>query len=104
MNRPSDTNPQAKADSIDDLVSNIRQARTAADEADAIRKLHGYESAHGLTYTVQTTRAADGMVVQSPSVHGEPVVAHVTVFQGREVVRRFSFIPKDNANLALLGS
>jgi hypothetical protein len=104
MSRPSGQSVQRQADSVDDLVRDITQAPSAAAEADAIRKLQRYEADHGLTYTTQIVRIGDNVPLRVASVGAQPVTATVTVFQGRDMVRRFAFIPKDNANLALLGA
>jgi hypothetical protein len=94
---------QAEAATADDYVAAIGTAPTAAAEADAIRRLRQWEVRNGLTYQIQTVRIEDGAVVQDASVRTTPVRATVTIFRGREVVRTFSFTPRDNRNLALFG-
>ena len=102
MNRPSGSASHER-DELGDKIRAVQQARDAAAEADAIHNLHQYESSHGLTYTVQTTRLADNVPIASASVGMTSVNATVTVYHGQQVVRTFSFVPKDNRNLALLG-
>jgi hypothetical protein len=101
---PDERRPvRAEAAEADDYVAAIRAAPTAAAEADAIRGLRRWWVRNGLTYQIETVRIADGAAVQGASVGDAPVRATVTIFRGREVVRTFSFTPRDNRNLALLG-
>ena len=104
MDRPSYTvTVESQADSIDTLVANVQTAKTPQQEADALRRLRKYESDNGLTYTVRTFRTYDNAPVIDPSVRPDPVRAEVTIFRGRDTVRSFSFNPRDNRNLAVMG-
>jgi len=103
MNRPADESVRAESDSVDGIARSVTAAPDAAAEADALRRLHRYAADHGLTYTVRTVRVADNVEIKSASVGGQQVTALVTLFHGRDVVRTFSFVPRDNRNLALLG-
>ena len=94
---------QREAATADDFIAAIQAAHTAAAEADAIRKLRQWEVNNGLTYTIHTFRTYDNALVDGASVGNQPVRAQVTIFRGCEVVRTFTFIPKDNRNLALFG-
>ena len=94
---------RSEAAAADDHVAAIRGAPTAAAEADAIRGLRQWEVRNGLTYQIETVRIEDGAVVKDASVSTAPVRATVTIFRGREVVRTFSFTPRDNRNLRLFG-
>ena len=103
---PDERRPiRAEAVTAEDYVADIQAAPTAAAEADAIRRLRQWEVRNGLTYQIQTVRVADNAPVHdaSASVGNAPVRATVTIFRGREVVRTFSFVPKDNRNLVLFG-
>ena len=104
MDRPSYTvTVETQANDLESLVANVQTARTPQEEADALRRLRKYESDNGLTYTVRTFRTYDSAPVTDPSVRPDPVRADVTIFRGRDAVRSFSFNPKDNRNLALMG-
>jgi len=92
-----------EADTADDYIARVQGAKTAIDEAEALRQLRQYETEHGLTYTVRTFRAIDNTEVPSSSLASQPVRAQVTVYRGREPLRTFNFIPKDNRNLTILG-
>ena len=94
---------RAEAATADDYVAAIQAAPTAAAEADAIRQLRRWEVRSGLTYQIQTVRIEDNAQVQGASAGNAPVRATVTIFRGREVVKTFSFTPRDNRNLALFG-
>jgi hypothetical protein len=97
------TSVQRTADNLDDYVTYVQGAQTQQQEADAIRALRKYEISNGLTYKIATFRPADNAVVTNASTTAQPVRAQVTVFRGRDVVRTFNFVPKDNRNLALFG-
>jgi hypothetical protein len=103
MDRPTGDSAQHVAATVDDYVNAVQRAKTPAEEADALQHLHQYESDHGLTYVVHTVRTYDNAPVTSASVANQPVRADVTIQRGRQVVKTFSFVPKDNRNLALLG-
>ena len=103
MDRPAGGSAQRQSDAMEDIVSAILRAPTPAAEADALRRLHKYQSDHGLTYTVRTIRTYDNVPVESASIGNQIVRAEVTIFRGRDVVRTFNFVPQDNRNLALLG-
>ena len=104
MDRPSQTiTVETQADRLAGLVAEVQTAPTPQAEADALRRLRKYESDNGLTYTIRTFRTDNNAAVDDPSVRPDPVRAEVTIFRGREPVRSFSFVPKDNRNLALMG-
>jgi hypothetical protein len=104
MDRPSQTTSvRVERDSLTDHVAAVQNAQTPAAEGDAIRRLRKYESDNGLTYTIRTARTFDNLPVNDPSTLTDPVRAEVTIFRGRDVLRTFQFIAKDNRNLALLG-
>ena len=104
MDRPSYTvTVQSQAADLETLVQNVQKAQTPQAEADALRRLRKYESDNGLTYTVRTFRTYDNLAIDDPSVRSDPVRAEVTIFRGRDTVRTFNFIAKDNRNLAIMG-
>jgi hypothetical protein len=94
---------QREAATADDYIAAIQGARTAAEEADAIRNLRQWEIGNGMTYRIRTIRIEDNAVIDAASVKNQPVRAEVTIYRGREVVRTFSFTPRDNRNLVLFG-
>ena len=105
MDRPSEARSvRSEATSVDDEIVRIQEARSPQQEADALRALRKHMTDNGLTYQTRTFRVADGSPVQVASAQGQMVRAEVTLYRGREVVRTFQFVPKDNRNLALLGT
>lgn len=97
------TSVQRQANNLDDYVTAVQGAQTQQQEADAIRALRQYEIKNGLTYRIGTFAPADNSVVVNPSTYNQPVRTQVTIYRGRDVVRTFNFVPKDNRNLALFG-
>ena len=94
---------QRQAENLDDYITNVQGAQTQQQEADAIRALRKYEISNGLTYKIATFRPADNAVITDASTVAQPVRTQVTIFRGRDVLRTFNFVPKDNRNLALFG-
>jgi hypothetical protein len=105
MDRPSQTTSvRSEAGTVDDYVVRIQEARSPQQEADALRALRKHMTDNGLTYQTRTFRVANNTPVEVASAQGQMVRAEVTLYRGREVVRTFQFVPKDNRNLALLGT
>jgi hypothetical protein len=102
--RPESASIRREADSVDDHATAVQSARTPTEEADAIRNLRQWEVKNGLTYTISAVRVADNVPVKEPSASGQPVTVTVTIYRGRDVVKTFSFVPKDNRNLVLFGA
>jgi hypothetical protein len=88
---------------LDGLVANVQSARNAQQEADALRALRDYETQQGMTYAVRTVNRDTGEAVAGPTMSSTPLRTEVSIFRGRDLVRTFSFLPKDPRNLALLG-
>jgi hypothetical protein len=88
---------------LDRLVSDVQTAQTAEAEANALRRLRQYERDNGLTYATRSFRTFDNAKVTDPSVSRDPVRTEVTIFRGRDTLRTFQFVPKDNRNLAVMG-
>jgi hypothetical protein len=104
MDRPSQTIViESESDALGRLISDVQTAQTAQEEGDALRRLRKYESDQGLTYATRSFRTYDNAVVNDPSVSREPVRTEVTIFRGRDTLRTFQFVPKDNKNLSLMG-
>jgi hypothetical protein len=105
MNTPSQTTItiENESDALGRLTSDVQTAQTPQAEAEALRKLRKYETDHGLTYATRSFRTFDNAAVGDPSVSRDPVRTEVTIFRGRETLRTFQFVPKDNRNLAVMG-
>lgn len=104
MDRPSQTIViETETDALGRLVSDVQTAPTAREEAEALRRLRKYETDHGLTYATRSFRTYDNALVADPSVSRDPVRTEVTIFRGRDTLRTFQFVPKDNRNLSVLG-
>lgn len=95
--------PKDDAEAIKRLATEIQLSRTSTAEADALQRLHKYETDHNLTYTVQNIRIDTNMPVKAGSVQPFPIRCDVTVFKAQLPLYTFSFIPNDNRNLAILG-
>jgi hypothetical protein len=93
----------AQSERIEDYASDIQNARDSISEAAAIERLRRFERDHNLTYTVNTVRLDTGVSTPAASAQGIPIRADVSVYRGQIPIYNFSFIPKDNRNLALLG-
>jgi hypothetical protein len=85
------------------LANDIQTARDSASEGDAIQRLHQWEADHNLTYQVQAVRLDAEAVIASPSTYPYPVRVDVSVFRQTRPVYHFSFVPRNNRNLALMG-
>lgn len=104
MDRPSQrSSVRSEAADADALILAVQSARTPQAEADALRRLREHMTDNGLTYDARTFRQLDNTPVEVASVQGQQVRAQVTLYRGRDVVRTFVFVPKDNRNLTLLG-
>ena len=105
MDTPSQTTVvvESETDALGRLISDVQTAQTAQAEADALRRLRKYESDHGLTYATRSFRTYDNAVIGDPSVSRDPIRTEVTIFRGRDTLRTFQFVPKDNRNLAVMG-
>jgi hypothetical protein len=100
------TVPRVRTDNGSDLQRLARRiitAQTSTTEANAIQALRNFETANNLTYQTQVVRLDTNTIVQSGSVQPYPLRVDVYIFQGQTVVYTFSFVPRDNRNLALMG-
>jgi hypothetical protein len=93
----------SESDALGRLISDVQTAQTPQAEAEAVRRLRQYEKDHNLTYATRSYRTYDNAVISDPSVSRDPLRTEVTIFRGRETLKSFQFIPKDNRNLAQLG-
>jgi len=93
----------AQSDRVEDYANDVITARDSIAEASAIERLRKFERDHNLTYTVNTVRMDTGASMPAASAQGIPIRANVSVYRGQVPIYNFSFIPKDNRNLALLG-
>jgi len=94
---------ESESDALGRLTSDVQTAQTPQAEAEALRKLRKYETDHGLTYATRSFRTFDNAAVSDPSVSRDPIRTEVTIFRGRETLRTFQFVPKDNHNLSVMG-
>jgi len=89
---------------LDDLVDDVTRAQTPAEEAERLKRLREYMVDNDLTYSTRITRTTDTRAIDSgASTITEPLRVTVDVSQGRQVLRTFAFIPRDNRNLVHLG-
>jgi hypothetical protein len=91
------------ADRLRTLALAVQTPRDTYAEADAIKRLRAYLSQNNLTYTTRAVRTDSETVVESPATAAAPVRVTMEVFRGREPLYTFTFVPRDNRNLALLG-
>src|SRR4051812_40805287 len=94
--REETTTVRRDADTLDNYAAAVQAAHTPTEEADALRSLHQWMAKNGFTYQTQAVRVADNVPLRDPSVSGQPVSVTMTVYRGRDMVKTFSFVPKDN--------
>ena len=92
-----------EASRLRDLAMDVQTPRDPYEEAEAIKRLRAYLAQNNLTYTARAVRADSDAVVESPATSTAPVRITVEVFRGREPLYTFTFVPRDNRNLTLLG-
>jgi hypothetical protein len=103
---PSDPVPPSaprEADRLRDLALDVQTPRDPYEESEAIKRLRAYLAQNNLTYTTRAVRADSDAVVESPATSKAPVRVTMEVFRGREPLYTFTFVPRDNRNLAQLG-
>jgi hypothetical protein len=86
------------------LAQGIQRAPTARDEADALKRLQRWAADHKMTYETRSVRAGGVDVIEHPTAAPFPVNTRVTIFKGQEPFYTFTFTPRDNANLVLIGA
>jgi hypothetical protein len=107
---PSSSTPRPGSPSDSDeaqaqrLAQAIERAPTARDEADALKRFQRWAADHKMTYETRSVRAGGVEVIDHPTAAPFPVNTRVTVYKGQEPVYTFTFTPRDNANLVLIGS
>ncbi|MEA2736107.1 MAG: hypothetical protein QOE14_2558, partial [Humisphaera sp.] len=92
-----------QGDALGRMVSDVQNAPTAEAEASALRRLRDYVKDNGYTYSIRSFRPDDNAPIKDPSVRHDPVRSEVTIFRGRDTLRSFQFMPRDNRNLSQLG-
>jgi hypothetical protein len=95
---------RTEAEHIRDDALAIQNSRDRIEEAAAIRRLNDYLADRNLTFNVAGQRALDDAQVQSLSASPDRLRVRVDVFRGQQPVQSFTFIPRDNRNLTLLGA
>jgi hypothetical protein len=107
---PSSSTPRPGSPSDSDeaqaqrLAQAIERAPTARDEADALKRFQRWAADHKMTYETRSVRAGGVEVIDHPTAAPFPVNTRVTVYKGQEPVYTFTFTPRDNATLVLIGS
>ena len=94
---------RTESDDLQELANQVQYATDRVEEGAALKRLQRWQIDHGTTFKLETVNAQTKANVPSPSTYSQPLMANVTVFRGQQPLYRFNFIPKDNANLALLG-
>ncbi|CAN5653114.1 hypothetical protein BH09PLA1_BH09PLA1_37110 [soil metagenome] len=100
---PRERRTRSEADTIRDFAQQIHNSRDRIEEAAALRRLQEYLSDRSLTFNVFGQRAADDAVVRSLSTQSGTLRVRLDVYRGQEPIQSFTFIPRDNRNLTLLG-
>jgi len=86
------------------LIDDVTTAQTPPEESDALKRLRDYLVDEKLTYRTHITRTTDSRAIdRGASTLTGPLRVDVELSQGKQVLRTFSFIPRDNRNLVLLG-
>ena len=86
------------------LVDDVTTAETPAEESQALTRLRDYLVDKRLTYRTHITRTTDTRPIdRGASTVTGPLRVEVEISQGTQVLRTFSFIPRDNRNLVMLG-
>jgi hypothetical protein len=100
--RPAVQDAQVVA--IRDFADRLQTSQNRFDEADTLKRLHRYLADHDLTFTTQGSRADDNTTITGNlSGSNIPLRVRVDVFRGQQPLNSFTFVPRDNRNLALLG-
>jgi len=85
------------------LATDVQVARDGLSESEALQRLNKWEAEHNMIYQIKAVRLDTGMAVATPSVHPYPIRVDVSVFRGAQPIYNFSFVPRDNRNVVLLG-
>jgi hypothetical protein len=101
--RPGEPN-DADAAAAQRLARDIQRAPTALDEADALKRLQRWAADHKFTYDTRSVRAGGVEVIEHPTAAPFPIITQVTIYRGQQPFYNFTFTPRDNRNLALIGA
>jgi len=94
---------RSDAQTLATITSDIQSAPDAIAEGAAIKRLQAWQAAHGTTFQMAATGVVSGVVVRDPSTRSEALREHITIFRGQQPIHEFTFVPRDNRNLALMG-
>jgi hypothetical protein len=94
---------RSDAEILSRFASEIQSARDPAAEAAAIERMRRWMRDQLMTYQITTTRLDTDREVQSASTLAAPVRTDISVYRQLQPIYNFSFVPKDNRNLAMLG-
>ena len=95
---PSATVSRSNERTIENYADDIRTAPDGLAEANALKAFRQYCIDHGYTYRVLPADRS----VAAASVRDRPIATTVAVYRAEEHIYTFSFIPRDNRNLALI--
>ena len=101
-----DTRPapiRSEAQVLADLANDVQTAPDTVAEGAALKRLQAWMADRGETFQLEARQAESGTPVREPSTRTEVLRSHVTVFRGQQPIYDFTFVPRDNRNLALLG-
>lgn len=94
---------RSEAMTLADFTRDIQTAPDAVAEGAAIKRLHSWLADRGLTFQTNSVRLETGTAIRDPAAGTERVRTTVSIFRGQQPIHEFSFVPRDNRNLALLG-
>jgi hypothetical protein len=95
---------RTEAEHVRDRALAIQRANDRIEEAAAIQRLVDYFADRKLIFNVTAQRAIDYSPLASPlSASPDRMRVRVDVYRGQQPIQSFTFIPRDNRNLALLG-
>src|SRR5687768_6673495 len=101
--RGAPSRTRSEAEHIRDYALAIQNSRDRIEEAANIRRLADYLADRDLLFTVTGERAIDYSRVEGLSTSPDRLRVRVDVFRGQQPIQSFTFIPRDNRNLSLLG-
>ena len=99
--RPS--RARTEAEHIRDYALAIQNSRDRIEEASNLQRLNDYLAQRDLTFNVTGERAVDYTRVQNLSSSPDRLRVRIDVYRGQQPIQSFTFLPRDNRNLALIG-
>jgi len=99
----SQSRARTEAEQIRDYALAIQNSRDRIEEAANIQRLNDYLAQRDLTFTVNGERALDYTKVQNLSSSPDRLKVRMDIYRGQQPIQSFTFIPRDNRNLTLIG-